>query len=195
MRVEQCLSEQQLRDFQFGDMPESDLADVTAHLDSCPRCESLAQQLDDQTDPMLKAIRRTVKKSVDETRIIPRFTPPSSRADTLMAKNVPAPVPACQRRFWSMLFVFALGVAFAVALKLLADAFLATSLATNPAVVCEAVADPAPVVAGNAAPSLPPAGVAWFATWESGLREAQRTGKPILLVAAAPSCAGVSGIW
>jgi hypothetical protein len=39
------------------------------------------------------------------------------------------------------------------------------------------------------------AAIQWFATWESGLREAQRTGKPILLVSAAPHCAGVSGIW
>lgn len=38
-------------------------------------------------------------------------------------------------------------------------------------------------------------GIQWFATWESGLREAQRTGRPILLVAAAPHCGGVSGIW
>jgi hypothetical protein len=40
-----------------------------------------------------------------------------------------------------------------------------------------------------------PAGIQWFATWESGLCEAQRTAKPILLVSAAPHCAGVSGIW
>jgi hypothetical protein len=39
------------------------------------------------------------------------------------------------------------------------------------------------------------AGIQWFATWESGLREAQRTGWPILLVSAAPHCAGVSGTW
>lgn len=39
------------------------------------------------------------------------------------------------------------------------------------------------------------AGIQWFATWESGLKEARRTGKPILLVSAAPHCAGVSGIW
>jgi hypothetical protein len=39
------------------------------------------------------------------------------------------------------------------------------------------------------------AGIQWFATWESGLREAQRTGRPILLVSAAPHCAGVPGIW
>jgi hypothetical protein len=40
-----------------------------------------------------------------------------------------------------------------------------------------------------------PAAIQWFATWESGLAEAQRSGRPILLVAAAPHCAGVSGIW
>ena len=38
-------------------------------------------------------------------------------------------------------------------------------------------------------------GIQWFATWESGLREAQRGGRPILLVSAAPHCAGVSGVW
>ena len=40
-----------------------------------------------------------------------------------------------------------------------------------------------------------PVGIAWYATWESGLAEAKRTGRPILLLAAAPHCAGVSGIW
>jgi hypothetical protein len=39
------------------------------------------------------------------------------------------------------------------------------------------------------------AGIQWFATWESGLREARQSGRPILLVSAAPHCAGVSGIW
>jgi len=50
---------------------------------------------------------------------------------------------------------------------------------------------------GVAQPPQGPAsgGIAWYATLESGLREAKRTGKPILLVAAAPHCAGVSGIW
>ena len=38
-------------------------------------------------------------------------------------------------------------------------------------------------------------GIQWFATWESGLREARRSGRPILLVSAAPHCAGVSGVW
>ena len=38
-------------------------------------------------------------------------------------------------------------------------------------------------------------GIQWFATLDSGLAEAKRTGRPIFFVSAAPSCAGVSGIW
>jgi hypothetical protein len=38
-------------------------------------------------------------------------------------------------------------------------------------------------------------GVQWFATWESGLRQARLSGKPILLVSAAPHCSGISGVW
>ena len=44
-------------------------------------------------------------------------------------------------------------------------------------------------------PGQAAAGIQWYATWESGLAEAQRTGRPILFVAAAPHCAGVSGMW
>jgi hypothetical protein len=38
-------------------------------------------------------------------------------------------------------------------------------------------------------------GIQWYATLDGGLQEAQRANKPILLLAAAPHCAGVSGIW
>jgi hypothetical protein len=37
--------------------------------------------------------------------------------------------------------------------------------------------------------------IAWFGTWESGLAEAERTGRPILLMSAAPQCHGVPGMW
>ena len=39
------------------------------------------------------------------------------------------------------------------------------------------------------------AGIAWFGQWTEGLKEAKKTGRPILLVSAAPHCRGVSGIW
>ena len=52
---------------------------------------------------------------------------------------------------------------------------------------------PAPRAAVDA--GLPPAGVQWFATWDLASKEAARTHRPILLVAAAPHCHEISGLW
>lgn len=38
-------------------------------------------------------------------------------------------------------------------------------------------------------------GIAWFGVLEDGLEQARRTGKPILLISAAPQCTGVPGMW
>ncbi len=38
-------------------------------------------------------------------------------------------------------------------------------------------------------------GIQWFSTLESARAEAAKTGRPILLVSAAPHCAGIPGIW
>jgi hypothetical protein len=40
-----------------------------------------------------------------------------------------------------------------------------------------------------------PAKIAWHGTWKGGLAEAQRTGKPILLVSGVPQCHNVPGVW
>lgn len=37
--------------------------------------------------------------------------------------------------------------------------------------------------------------ISWFGVLNEGLAEAERTGKPILLVSAACQCAGVPGMW
>lgn len=37
--------------------------------------------------------------------------------------------------------------------------------------------------------------IAWFGTWEGAKAEAARTGRPILLVSAAPQCHEVPGVW
>lgn len=37
--------------------------------------------------------------------------------------------------------------------------------------------------------------IQWYATWDMGLRQARASGRPILLVAAAPHCHNVPGIW
>jgi opacity protein-like surface antigen len=38
-------------------------------------------------------------------------------------------------------------------------------------------------------------GIAWYGVLKDGLAEAKRTGKPILLITAAPQCSGVPGMW
>jgi serine/threonine protein kinase len=52
-----CPSPEQLRAFHLGDLPEASLNAIAEHLDLCPRCETLARQLDTQVDGVLKAIR------------------------------------------------------------------------------------------------------------------------------------------
>ena len=37
--------------------------------------------------------------------------------------------------------------------------------------------------------------IAWHGTWKGGLAEAQRTGKPILLISGVPQCHSVPGVW
>lgn len=38
-------------------------------------------------------------------------------------------------------------------------------------------------------------GIAWYTTWETALAEAKRSGRPIMFVAAATQCHGVSGVF
>ena len=40
-----------------------------------------------------------------------------------------------------------------------------------------------------------PSGIVWYGVLEDGLAEAKASGKPIMLLSAAPNCVGVSGIW
>lgn len=37
--------------------------------------------------------------------------------------------------------------------------------------------------------------IAWVPSWDGAVAEAKRTGRPIMLVSAAPQCHNVSGIW
>lgn len=48
----------------------------------------------------------------------------------------------------------------------------------------------------SAQPSLAESeGIGWIPTWKQAIAEASKSHKPILLVAAAPACSGVSGVW
>jgi hypothetical protein len=47
----------------------------------------------------------------------------------------------------------------------------------------------------DSAKRMAPSAIQWFASLESGFKEAKRSGRPILLVSAAPHCAGIPGTW
>ncbi len=38
-------------------------------------------------------------------------------------------------------------------------------------------------------------GIGWIPTWNQALFEAKQTNRPILLMAGAPACGGVPGVW
>ncbi len=40
-----------------------------------------------------------------------------------------------------------------------------------------------------------PAGITWYGRLQDGLQAAKLADRPILLLSAAPQCAGVSGMW
>jgi serine/threonine protein kinase len=58
-----CPSDQELRAFQLGDLPEPSLNNVAEHLERCTACESKAQQLDTEVDPILALLREPSTKS------------------------------------------------------------------------------------------------------------------------------------
>lgn len=44
-------------------------------------------------------------------------------------------------------------------------------------------------------PNAIPSGIAWYGILEDGLAEAKASNRPIILLSAAPQCAGVPGMW
>jgi hypothetical protein len=55
---------------------------------------------------------------------------------------------------------------------------------------------PSGPVVGSGVAAKDRTAIAWYGTWDGALAEARRSGRPLLLLAAAPQCAGgISGLW
>jgi WD40 repeat protein/tRNA A-37 threonylcarbamoyl transferase component Bud32 len=54
-----CLTPDELKAFNLGDLPEAVLEELGAHLESCPRCEAAARALDALSDPVVAAYRES----------------------------------------------------------------------------------------------------------------------------------------
>lgn len=77
-----CPTEMELSAFQMGDLSERRLEEVADHLESCSRCEALAQHLDTRVDPILAALRlsprvstATIDRLGDQSSWRAEFTP------------------------------------------------------------------------------------------------------------------------
>src|SRR5262245_25947824 len=58
MSSSDCVTEENLRAFLLGGLPESVSETISRHLESCPSCEMAAQRLDDLTDPLLRSLQK-----------------------------------------------------------------------------------------------------------------------------------------
>ena len=56
-------------------------------------------------------------------------------------------------------------------------------------------AGPRPNDLGASPLDLGEPGIAWYTTWETGRAEAERSNRPIMFVAAATQCSGISGVF
>ncbi|HEY7159330.1 MAG TPA: protein kinase [Gemmataceae bacterium] len=54
-----CLTSEELTAFHLGDLPETTLEALAAHLENCPHCEAAARALDEVSDPVVTAYRQS----------------------------------------------------------------------------------------------------------------------------------------
>jgi WD40 repeat protein len=54
-----CLTSEELTALHLGDLPETALEDLAAHLEGCARCEAAARALDGLSDPVMAAFRQS----------------------------------------------------------------------------------------------------------------------------------------
>jgi eukaryotic-like serine/threonine-protein kinase len=59
-----CLTATDLRAFQLGEVPDRVAALISGHLDTCPACAALAEQLDTVVDPCIVRLRGAVGQAV-----------------------------------------------------------------------------------------------------------------------------------
>src|ERR1043165_4772058 len=67
MRNLSCPSADDLKAFVLGELPEVRCDPLCAHLENCPRCEALTQELDQLDDPIMHAIRQGESLTYDMT--------------------------------------------------------------------------------------------------------------------------------
>jgi hypothetical protein len=68
-------------------------------------------------------------------------------------------------------------------------------LGALPGAAAEPPPPPTGPVVGSGVAAVDRTAIPWYGTWKGALAEAERSGRPILLLAAAPQCHDISGVW
>src|SRR5215470_14532714 len=58
-----CISDEDLRAFLLGELPERVGGAIARHLESCVDCETAARRLDSLTDPIIRCLRQALSPS------------------------------------------------------------------------------------------------------------------------------------
>jgi serine/threonine protein kinase len=61
MHSAQCVTDDDLRAFLLGDLPEHRAESIGTHLSSCPDCEAAARRLDDLSDPVIRSLQQALR--------------------------------------------------------------------------------------------------------------------------------------
>lgn len=77
-------------------------------------------------------------------------------------------------------------------IRLLREVLLPCCIATASV---SADSGPRPIDIASSNLPLGEPGIAWYTTWESAWREARRSNRPIMFVAAATQCGGIAGVF
>jgi eukaryotic-like serine/threonine-protein kinase len=61
MPTADCVTDDDMRAFLLGDLPEHLATPIITHLSSCPDCEAAARRLDEVTDPVIRSLQRALR--------------------------------------------------------------------------------------------------------------------------------------
>src|SRR3954447_14537632 len=90
-----CVTDQDLRAFLLGNLPDLQADGVSSHLECCPDCEAAARRLDDLSDPMIRSLQRVLGEEAG--RPLPRVNvspPPGGAGEPLAADGTTHVSPA-----------------------------------------------------------------------------------------------------
>src|SRR5262245_32208592 len=98
MQGRDCITDDQLRSFLLGELPEPLARAVAGHLETCPECEAAARRLDGLTDPVIRSLQRALAPNAHQDTPEGLTTVVLPRRDTGRSPEAEPPSPEAPPR-------------------------------------------------------------------------------------------------